>query len=87
MIRALFASLLVGLCLVSISLAAHPYHVSRAEIQYNASRGTFEVALCVWPADLEKAVGQMQKKAIDLDTLTEAQLDTCLLYTSDAADE
>ncbi len=78
MIRSLIAVVLVGLCLTASANAAHPYHVSRADIHYNAQRGTFEVSLCVWPADLEKSIGQMEQKAIDLDTLTEAQRDVLI---------
>lgn len=78
MIRFFVTSLTALVCFASVAAAAHPYHVSRAEIQYNAQRGTFEVALCVWPADLEKAIGQMEKKAIDLDTLTQAQRDAAV---------
>lgn len=45
---------------------AHPYHVSMAEVNWNAKTRKFEVALCVWPADLEKALGQQEGRTIDL---------------------
>ncbi|MCH2182076.1 MAG: hypothetical protein MK108_08740 [Mariniblastus sp.] len=47
--------------------ASHPYHVSYAEVEWNPETGHFEVALCVWPADLEKAISRMSGRAIDLD--------------------
>jgi len=48
-------------------VVSHPYHVSNAEVNFNAATGNFEVALCVWPADLEKAIGQENQTPIDLD--------------------
>ncbi len=47
--------------------ASHPFHVSSAEVNWNAKSGNFEVALYVWPADLEKAIARQQMKSIDLD--------------------
>ena len=55
------------LCLSSPLLATHPYHVSFAEVEWNPKTGNFEVALCVWPADLEKSISEMQGRPIDLD--------------------
>jgi len=75
MIRMVILSLLLAIGLASTVTASHPYHVSLAEIQFNAERGKFEVALCAWPADLEKAIGKMEKQAIDLDGLTQARRD------------
>lgn len=74
MIRNQLLALLM-LCFAATLNAAHPYHVSRAEIQYNASRGVFEVAICVWPEDLEKAIGPPEEKGIDLDEISEADRD------------
>jgi len=54
---------LISTCCV----AAHPYHVSLAEVNWNPKSGNFEVALCLWPADLEKAIAIAQGKPIDLD--------------------
>jgi hypothetical protein len=48
-------------------LTLHPYHVSLSEIERNENTGNFEVSLCVWPADLEKALAQMTDKPVDLD--------------------
>lgn len=53
--------------LASSSSFVHPYHVSLAEIERNERSGNFEVSLCIWPADLEKALARMAKKPIDLD--------------------
>jgi hypothetical protein len=47
--------------------ASHPYHVSHAEVNWNEASGNFEVALCVWPADLEKALKGDTGKSVDLD--------------------
>lgn len=45
---------------------SHPYHVSMAEVNWNPTSGKFEVALCVWPSDLEKALGEQEGRTIDL---------------------
>ncbi|MFK7768774.1 MAG: DUF6702 family protein [Mariniblastus sp.] len=57
----------VASALVSAEAIAHPYHVSRTELNWNPKTGNFEVALCLWPADLEKALSREQGKPIDLD--------------------
>ena len=46
--------------------ASHPYHVSKAEVNWNTDSGNFEVALCVWPSDLEKALAAQAGKPVDL---------------------
>lgn len=51
----------------STAYASHPYHVSKAELNWNPKTGNFEVALCVWPADLEKAIARQQQRSVDLD--------------------
>lgn len=51
----------------SVGIASHPYHVSYAEIELNQATGNFEVAICLWPADLEKALSKQSGKPIDLD--------------------
>ena len=58
---------MVATTLTSSAAFAHPYHVSRTELNWNATTGNFEVALCLWPADLEKALSRDQGKPIDLD--------------------
>ncbi|MDG1872454.1 MAG: hypothetical protein P8J27_00985 [Mariniblastus sp.] len=47
--------------------ASHPYHVSKSEVSWNSKTGNFEVAMCVWPADLEKALATQTRQAVDLD--------------------
>ena len=67
-------SLFLGVALVAAVVsspadcqASHPYHVSHAEVNWNEASGNFEVALCVWPADLEKALKGDTGKSVDLD--------------------
>lgn len=72
-------ALLLCLCILNSvaepALASHPFHVSRAEVDYNAKRKTLEVALCVWPEDLEKAVSKMEKSSFRIDDETEKKRD------------
>ena len=51
----------------------HPYHVSLAEVNWNTKSHKFEVALCLWPADLEKALARQTGRPIDLEK--EANID------------
>jgi len=70
--------LLLVVALTSFSesaFASHPFHVTRAEIEYNAKRKTFEVALCVWPEDLERAVSKLEKRTIKIDVESETSRD------------
>ena len=61
-------TLICVLSFLSSPLAAsHPYHVSFAEVEWNPKTGNFEVGLCVWPADLEKAISKMENRSVDLD--------------------
>lgn len=62
-------TILLASCFASTVAATHPYHVSLAEIELNPKTGNFEVALCVWPADLEKAIALQIDESIDLDTI------------------
>ncbi|MEM7784098.1 MAG: DUF6702 family protein [Planctomycetota bacterium] len=62
-------SIVLGLTAVGNLLASHPYHVSYAEVEWNAKSGNFEVALCVWPEDLEKALAKQTQSVVDLDKL------------------
>jgi len=73
--RILAFSLLTLLCIVGTACASHPYHVSMAEIEYNPTRKTFEVALCVWPEDLQKAVSKMEYRVINIDIESESSRD------------
>lgn len=47
--------------------ASHPNHVTNAEVNWNSKTGNFEVALCVWPVDLETVLTTQQGKPVDLD--------------------
>ena len=74
--KPLFLLSLMFVCLsYQCVMASHPFHVSCAEIEYNQNRETFEVALCVWPEDLAKAVSKMEEESIDIDALSEAKRD------------
>lgn len=46
---------------------SHPNHVTSAEVNWNSKTGNFEIALCVWPLDLEKVLMTQQGKPVDLD--------------------
>ena len=68
-------NLLLTLAMVIIGFTAspvvgveppHPYHVSLAEVNWNAKSQKFEVALCLWPADLEKALARQTGRSVDL---------------------
>ena len=64
-----FACLAIGIITSGTVVSAeppHPYHVSLAEVNWNPKSQKFEVALCLWPADLEKALGQQTGRSIDL---------------------
>ena len=50
-----------------MSPSKHPYHVSVAEVEWNSKTKKLEVALCVWPADLEKSLAKLKGKPVDLD--------------------
>lgn len=63
------------------AMASHPYHVSLTEIHWNEKTASFEVAVCVWPADLEKALSVQEKKPIDLDKSVNLE-DMMLRYVS-----
>ena len=73
--------LCIGACIFAMVIcssrchASHPNHVSSAEVNWNPKSGNFEVALCVWPSDLEKALGRDQSKVIDLDKIKVGDLD------------
>ncbi|MEM7455555.1 MAG: DUF6702 family protein [Planctomycetota bacterium] len=59
------------LIFASPAFASHPYHVSLTEMEWNEQSGKFEVALCVWPADLEQALRLQEGRPIDLDAETD----------------
>lgn len=76
--RTFAAAIVVLFCSVQSFAALHPFHVSRAEIEYNGKRKTFEVAICVWPDDLEKAVSKSEDKLIEIDSISEKSRDRVL---------
>ena len=47
---------LLALACPALLAAAHPGHASMAEIELNPKSGNLEVALCVWPEALERAI-------------------------------
>ena len=68
--------LIVALMLpIEPASASHPFHVTRAEVEYNPKRQTFEVAICVWPEDLARAVSQTEKRKVNIDDESEASRD------------
>lgn len=54
--------------------AAHPFHVSYAEVDWNPKTGKFEVALKIDPDDLERAVRLHCRKRINIDHKSSAPL-------------
>ncbi len=51
---------------VFTQVLSHPNHTSLAEIEFNTKTGRFEVSLCVWPEDLEKALEKMVEETLKL---------------------
>ncbi len=49
--------------------AAHPFHVSNAEIEYNSKTKSFEIALCMWAEDIEAHFRAATNKPFDLDKI------------------
>lgn len=75
-LKAILLLLAVALTLpVETANASHPFHVTRAEVEYNAKRQTFEVAICVWPEDLALAVSKMEKRTVKIDSESEVSRD------------
>ena len=46
--------------------SAHPFHISNAECTFNAETGKVEIALRVWPVDLERGLSRMVDHPVDL---------------------
>lgn len=65
--KRLYLALALASLFATQAWASHPYHVSKAEVAWNSKTGNFEVAMCVWPADLEKALTARADKPVDLD--------------------
>ena len=55
------------LFILALAPHSHPFHVSVAEMEYNPESKCLEVALRVWPEDLEKALNARSKTNVDLD--------------------
>ena len=57
----------------SATHVAHPFHNSIAEMEWNKEAQAFEIALSLWPVDLEKVLGESKevrskiKKTINVD--------------------
>ena len=51
----------------TIAPRLHPGHESFAEIELNRQTGNLQVALCVWPEDLESALRKFSRTAVSLD--------------------
>lgn len=77
-LRWLFTVLGLTALFVAEASASHPYHVTRAEVEYNAQRKTFQVALCVWPEDMEKAVSVLADREVDIDAEPEKSLNSLI---------
>ncbi len=65
--------LLAALLLVFVKAEAHPYHLSLAEIKYNAKTQTLEVALKIFTDDLEKTLSVEAKKPVVINQSAEVQ--------------
>ena len=48
-------------------LLAHPYHVSLAEMEFNAKSARWEVALRLHPGDLDAALSRQQQRRVVLE--------------------
>jgi hypothetical protein len=54
-------------CMPAYASAAHPFHTSMAEMEYNAKTRRFEVALKLYAVDCETALARVSGKPCDLD--------------------
>ena len=50
---------------------AHPFHISMADVEYNATTARLEVALRVFPLELERALLIRNARRVDLDSTPE----------------
>ena len=73
--KSLALALILLFAVAELATASHPFHVSRAEIEYNVERQTFEVALCFWPEDMEQAISDMENKPFRIDGASEKDRD------------
>ncbi len=71
------AAAVIGLavCLLTQTplAASHPYHVCVGEMDWNAERGRWEVALRLHPSDLQTAISQLAGRRLELDGSPEAE--------------
>ncbi|MEZ6137835.1 MAG: DUF6702 family protein [Pirellulaceae bacterium] len=58
---------LVAVCVLSSTVAAHPFHISTAEMEYNADSKRFEVSLKVHVTDIEQALAAQAKRSVDIE--------------------
>ena len=68
---ALFVALMVLLCFTSADVrthAAHPFHISTAEMEFNAERGVIEVGLRVHSIDMERALSNMTGRRVTIES-------------------
>ena len=64
----LIAPLITAVLAIATAASAHPHHVSVAEIERNGKTNRLEIALRVWPEDLEKTLEARTDRDIDLDS-------------------
>lgn len=77
-------ALAIALATPAAVAAAHPFHVTIAEADYNEDSGKLEVALRVYnPGDLEEALGRRSGERVDLER-TENVDDLIVAYLEDA---
>jgi hypothetical protein len=55
------------LLVMTTTAAAHPFHASIAEAEFNAKTNKIEVAMRLHPVDLEAVLRQIEGKPVDLD--------------------
>jgi len=66
-ITAVFALALLSPALLPDTAGAHPFHVTLSEAEWNGKTGRLEVAMRVYPNDLERALRLDPDKRIDLE--------------------
>lgn len=81
----LLAVLTAGASTSARAVAAHPFHVTIAEVNFNAETERLEVALRVYnPGDLEEVLGQRLGERVDLERTEE--VDSAILdYLKEAS--
>ncbi|WP_169977706.1 DUF6702 family protein [Tautonia rosea] len=65
---ALAMTLMMALAPITNTAEAHPFHVTIAEVEFNAEAGTLEMAIRIYnPGDLEQALGLREGERVDLE--------------------